>query len=212
MTETEWLTCLDPEPMLRFLLQNRASARKLRLFAVACVRRCPELFPTDRERNALDVALLLADNRVPAQDLRLARGRVRGEPIAPLLEPAAFAADEAAWAAARVRGRGITSAAFRAENKAQTDLLREVFGCPMRPVTIEPSWLEWNGRLVHDWAQRIYQDRTLFRLPVLADMLEDAGCTNAEVLDHFRGSGPHVLGCHVLDALLGRAGVEETIR
>jgi hypothetical protein len=33
------------------------------------------------------------------------------------------------------------------------------------------------------------------RLQVLADALEDAGCTDADVLGHLRGPGVHVRGC-----------------
>ena len=43
------------------------------------------------------------------------------------------------------------------------------------------------------------------RLAVLADMLEEAGCSDADLLNHLRGPGPHVRGCWVLDLLLGRA-------
>lgn len=38
MTESEWMMCADPYPMLMFL-RGQASERKLRLFAVACCQR-----------------------------------------------------------------------------------------------------------------------------------------------------------------------------
>lgn len=47
------------------------------------------------------------------------------------------------------------------------------------------------------------------RLALLADALEEAGCTDAALLAHLRGwetvplRGPHVRGCHALDAVLG---------
>jgi hypothetical protein len=41
-------------------------------------------------------------------------------------------------------------------------------------------------------------------LPVLADALEDAGCTEAAILEHCRGPGPHVRGCWVVDLILGK--------
>ena len=53
-------------------------------------------------------------------------------------------------------------------------------------------------------AQAIYDDRAVDRLPILADALEEAGCTDATILDHLRGPGPHVRGCWVLDLLLGK--------
>jgi hypothetical protein len=42
-------------------------------------------------------------------------------------------------------------------------------------------------------------------LPVLADALEEAGCSEAELLGHLRGLGPHVRGCWAVDLLLGKA-------
>jgi hypothetical protein len=39
---------------------------------------------------------------------------------------------------------------------------------------------------------------------VLADALEEAGCDNADVLDHCRKPGEHVRGCWVIDHLLGK--------
>ena len=38
-------------------------------------------------------------------------------------------------------------------------------------------------------------------LPILADTLEEVGCTNADILDHCRKPGEHVRGCWVADLL-----------
>jgi hypothetical protein len=61
-------------------------------------------------------------------------------------------------------------------------------------------------------AQAAYDDRHLpagtldnGRLAILADALEEAGCTDADVLGHLRGPGPHVRGCWAVDLLLGKA-------
>ena len=42
------------------------------------------------------------------------------------------------------------------------------------------------------------------RLAVLADALEDAGCANADILNHCRRPGVHVRGCWAVDLLLGK--------
>ena len=48
----------------------------------------------------------------------------------------------------------------------------------------DPAWLTL---AVVDLAQAIYEDRDWAALPVLADALEEAGCTNRDILDHLRG-------------------------
>jgi hypothetical protein len=53
-------------------------------------------------------------------------------------------------------------------------------------------------------AAAIYAERAFDRLPVLADALEDAGCTDAEILGHCRAGGEHVRGCWVVDLVLGK--------
>jgi hypothetical protein len=91
------------------------------------------------------------------------------------------------------------------ERKQQARLVRCVFANPFRPVSSDPAWLLWNGGTAPKLAQGIYDDRAFDRLPVLADALEDAGCTRAEVLGHLRDPGPQVRGCWVLDLLLGKS-------
>lgn len=41
---------------------------------------------------------------------------------------------------------------------------------------------------------------------MLADALEEAGCTNQDMLSHCRNGGTYVRGCWVLDLLLGKHG------
>ena len=57
-------------------------------------------------------------------------------------------------------------------------------------------------RYVTALAEAIYDDRRFADLPILADALEDAGCTSADVLDHCRTPGEHVRGCWVVDLVL----------
>jgi hypothetical protein len=98
------------------------------------------------------------------------------------------------------------------ESTAQCALLRDVFGNPFRPAPVlGPAVPAWNEHTVARLAQRAYEDRhlpdgtlDLTRLAVLADALEEAGVTDALLLEHLRGPGPHVRGCFALDAILGR--------
>ena len=83
----------------------------------------------------------------------------------------------------------------------EVGLLRDIFGNPFRPATMEPAWIT---PTVKRLAETIYADRAFDRLPILADALEEVGCTNAEILVHCRGPGPHVRGCWVVDLLLGK--------
>jgi hypothetical protein len=70
---------------------------------------------------------------------------------------------------------------------------------------VETIWLAWNDGIVPKLAQAIYDDRVFDRLPILADALEEAGCTNADILNHCRQPGEHVRGCWVVDLLLGKS-------
>jgi hypothetical protein len=65
--------------------------------------------------------------------------------------------------------------------------------------------LTWNHAAVLAIARHIYDDRAFHDLPIMADALEDAGCTNADLLAHCRGPGPHVRGCWVVDLMLGKS-------
>jgi hypothetical protein len=95
----------------------------------------------------------------------------------------------------------VPRAAKDAESAAQAQLLRCIFGNPFRPVAFDP---EWRTSTVVQLARGIYDDRDFDRLPILADALQDAGCNNADVLNHCRQPGPHARGCWVVDLVLGK--------
>jgi hypothetical protein len=72
-------------------------------------------------------------------------------------------------------------------------------------MAVEPGCLACDGGVVPKLATAIYAGRTFDELPVLADALEDAGCTDAELLGHLRSPGPHVRGCWAVDLVLGKS-------
>jgi hypothetical protein len=90
---------------------------------------------------------------------------------------------------------------WEVERDCQAALLREVFGNPFRPISLSSAWLTLT---VINVAQVIYDERRFADLPILADALEDAGCDNADILNHCRQPGEHVLGCWALDLVLGK--------
>jgi hypothetical protein len=91
-----------------------------------------------------------------------------------------------------------------AERAAQCDLLRDVFGNPFRPVFMEPAWLAADGGVVTAVARGLYEGDALGQLPILADVLEEVGCTDAMILGHARRAGPHVRGCWLVDRVLDK--------
>jgi hypothetical protein len=104
-------------------------------------------------------------------------------------------------------------AALLGEQEVQTVLVRDTIGpLPFRPVSIASSVTAWNEGTVVRLAQAAYDNRRLPEgtldfdcLAVLADALEDAGCSDPDILTHLRGLGPHVRGCWVVDLLLEKS-------
>jgi len=215
MTEAEWLACTNPAPLLDCLrLSRKASGRKLRLFAVACCRSdwTWTRLEDQRSRRAVEVAERLADDQVGKEEL----GPAAHEAYEAAVDASAQRVDnwvwlsECAWRAAHsidpdpftfvdkqflresVRGEG---------TKSEATLVREIFGNPFRPVSLDSGWLTPTVKQI---AESIYNDRAFEKMPILGDALEDAGCGNADILNHCRQPGEHVRGCWVLDLVLGK--------
>jgi hypothetical protein len=122
---------------------------------------------------------------------------------------ASHAAEYAAAAAANTTEYAFRAKARGDERAEHCRLLRCVVGNPFRPVALNPAWLTPD---VLALAQAASEERQLpegaldpDRLRLLADALEDAGCTNADILGHLRGPGPHVRGCWAVDLVLGKS-------
>lgn len=100
------------------------------------------------------------------------------------------------------KGLTASEAARNREDEAQACLLRCIVGPRFfRPVSVDPAWLK---SPLPQLAESIYADRAFDHLPILADALEEAGCTDTDILKHCRQPGEHVRGCWVVDLLLGK--------
>ena len=190
MTEAEWLAATDPTPMLEFL-KKTASTRKLLLFAVECCRIARRNRGEDDGPDVECVVRLAdgADNLAEVRRHWLSRGRTPAT---------SYPERPFEWCSAFLR---LESAGGLPNNADLVALVRELFGNPFRPVTVDPSWLTSDVRLL---ASGIYQDGAFDRMPILADALQDAGCTNDDILNHCRQPGAHVRGCWAIDLLLGK--------
>jgi hypothetical protein len=103
---------------------------------------------------------------------------------------------------ATLRLRGIEYGAGLPHARYVVDVIRCIVGNPFRPVACDPSW---RTTTVVGLTDAIYTERAFDRLPILADALEEAGCTHPDVLAHCRGDGPHARGCWVVDLILGKS-------
>jgi len=228
MTEAEWLAAERPSQLLRYLHKTTATSdRKFRLFAVACCRRVAEQIPdialtevigrcehlsevlnvedwktthlkklgelrevVDRSQAALHTAGV--DDDIEHHEFAFAVSALTTFPIHP------EECVDSCMSALCGHDDYITG---RGEVLFQVDLLHDIFCNPFRPINLSPAWLTTK---VVELAQQIYDERAFDRLPTLANALEEAGCTNPEILSHCRGPGPHVRGCWVVDLLLGK--------
>jgi hypothetical protein len=81
-----------------------------------------------------------------------------------------------------------------------------LFGCgssrtPSTFTSMPPAWRTSTATAL---AKQMYESRDFSAMPILADALQDAGCTNEDVLNHCRDAKQvHVRGCWVVDLVLG---------
>ena len=220
MTEAEWLACGDPGQLLAHL-EGKASERKLRLFAVACCQYCRQLRLNNDQRDALDVGARFADSEATEEELAEAHRKADGfvtelytrmssedgirriaeaYTVATAIRPATTDSDMHTRAA--IVTFWIERAVGPDHNPQLADLLRDIFGNPFRPAAFDPAW---RTGTVLALATQMYESRDFGAMPILADALQDAGCTSEDVLNHCRDAhATHVRGCWVVDLVLGK--------
>jgi hypothetical protein len=197
MTGDGWLRSVNVAEMLAHV-RGRLSARKLRLFACACHR-----WQHRRWRGPSDqveaLAERLADGLADAAEVAAARTAFSG----PRIE-AALLLPDAADAAEAVTGisERVPNPAWPERSVVYACLLHEIAGNPFRAAALDPAWLCWGGGTVRQLAQAAYEEQRFGILPILADALEEAGCTNPEILGHCRSGLRHFRGCWAVDLLL----------
>jgi hypothetical protein len=225
MTEAEWLACGDLQ-LLEWALARVRSTRKWSLLFLACLD--PLASYLTAESNEIMTALSrTAEGRGSRAELDRAYKQAwaaHWRSKSPVEWPRAWI-EESANAAARRAARydqrhnacmavmlcteTLCRAADRESliavsqqaNHRHLCLIRDIFGNPFRPVAFSP---EWRTGTAVSLAHQMYESREFSAMPILADALQDAGCNNEDILNHCRGSGPHVRGCWVVDLVLGK--------
>jgi hypothetical protein len=220
MTESEWRKCKEPSSMMDCLGVERDEGwnRQLLLLRLACCRRIEHLLPNKQCKAVLKALERYIEGRCTAEQLAKAkwiahesyfgqtrqprlRARANGLAVSALItcgDSLFHTMGTAQTAAAEATGRAVIEIE---EEKGQSDLVRDIFGNPFQPVTMDSSW---QTSTVVALAKAIYKEEAFDRMPILADALEDAGCTNTDILNHCRQPGVHVRGCWVLDTVLAR--------
>ncbi len=214
MTVPDWIERASPDGLGKFL-RTEASPRKGGLFVRHLLRCFPGLITDPRSLAALDAADRYEAGNIDGFGEALQAAADVAAEARPVSAVASGGAELAYLAAVGydpsflpLLRRTVLYAAGSNLNPRKNPIapvMRPVFvehfGDPRRPVTPDPDWLT---PTVVDLATGVYADRAFYRLPVLADALDDAGCTDPAVLGHLRGPGPHARGCWVVDLLLGK--------
>jgi hypothetical protein len=205
MTEAEWLASENPKPM-RYMMYGKTTRRKRLLLGCAFCRLVlaavpngqPDLIPV------IEAVERYADGESTDTDYQQVRrshppeqGELTWEEVQAL--PPSAQQRRAQWGTAMEWfERGWFHAAKGGPRTAT--LIRELF----HPYTRVGFSESLQTATVRDLARVTYHERDFAALPILADALEDSGCTDRILLDHCRSPGPHVRGCWVVDLILGK--------
>ena len=199
----EWDACPTPGPLRQCLKVTAYSPppRVNAAFGVALARAVyPKLGNVWLRRAVAFAEKFQATGKAPIDEVaELLDGLLDGEPpwarpLSSLLGICCLSGDALGWPG--------SLAADAKHPHLVADLIRECVPNPFRP---RPRWAAWRTDTVRALARTMSDARDFSARPILADALQDAGCTNEHVLAHCRADRPHVRGCWVLDAILGKS-------
>jgi hypothetical protein len=225
MDAKEWARGKNPWDMVEFL--GDKSERKLKLYSCACCRRVWPVFTDARSRAAIETTELWLEGAASDAELdRAAEGAYDANEESDRSSPevaAAYLPRHVGWQTAANVAHSAASAhadrtaglwyqtntdeedwdkLYAAEQSAQCKLLRDIFGSPFRPAKFDAAWRTDTALAL---AKQMYDSRDFGAMPILADALQDAGCTRDHVLKHCRDANQvHVRGCWVVDLVLDR--------
>jgi hypothetical protein len=212
MTAEEWDASRAPRKMFTHIREN-TNPRKLRLFTCACCRAVWDRLKNKECRRGVEVAERFADGEVSDRTRRDAQRRVSA--VLDVRGKRDLLRLCASWALTKKDGWYAHFAAEVASHntlcvvkgpriqRTQADLLRCIFGNPLRDEVKFDK--QWRTDTVVSLAKTMYDSRDFGAMPILADALQDAGCTDDRVLNHCRAPGAtHARGCWVVDAVLGK--------
>jgi hypothetical protein len=207
LTEEAWLHYSNPSRMKRLKwVEEHWTPRKMRLFSVACSRAVWDVIDHPQLRRAVEVTERYADGKATAKQLAAAReaaSKVKDAWDEEAEKKGSYYRVHAAQAVWFGAGQEPSFDAVAPVN-LQCALIRDLLGSPFRPTPkIDPAWLKWNRGAVPKLARSIYEERRFEEMSILPDALEEAGCTNTDLLEHCRADKPHARGCWVVDLILG---------
>ena len=206
MTEADWLSSDDPAAMLEHLRYSTyeeptyggttrqsqhpplINDRKLRLFALACSKEGP-LWAAWAKMVPSAAGFMTA-----AEGAAYWTGRKVGQYHPLKLTPADKVERSALlrcvignpWRSVVHEILGALSTPMVRWPDGRLDTLSTVEQMRLLPVIVRRTWLAWNAGAVPRLAKSIYDARDWHLLPILGDLLEEAGCDNEDVLRHCR--------------------------
>lgn len=214
MTEQEWFAATDPRKPLEEC-SDRIGVRRQRLISLAVCR----TLPADLLGDKWSYWLATVESFAERPTVKVSAGTVRGRTLtsgrlADTNFPTRYRADAALHQAlignvsACLVNVGIfrntcDQIRFAFADSELAALVRDIIGNPFRPVAFDHRW---RTSTAVQLARTMYETRDFGPMPILADALQDAGCENADILEHCRDpNGVHVRGCWVVDRILGKS-------